>query len=116
MLQGSNETMFSSLVIELGFPNATLIDPNTVSGQLTVSTTGKVFGGTPLNLTGNISIVTDVPSVAFTSTRLAGNVPCSQVLVSMLPLFLEHVPARLRSSDLMRSLLKRGWLGLRNIG
>ncbi|HKA30026.1 MAG TPA: hypothetical protein VKH82_11650, partial [Candidatus Binatia bacterium] len=79
-LQGSNETMFSSLVIGLSFPSATLTDANTISGQLTVTTTGKVFGGTPLNLTGNLSVVTGTPTVAFTSTRLTGNVPCSQVL------------------------------------
>jgi len=84
LLQGSNETMFSSLVIGLGFSNATLTDPDTISGQLTVTPTGKVFGGSPLNLTGNLSIATSPPTVAFTSTRLAGNVPCSQV-VPMFP-------------------------------
>jgi hypothetical protein len=68
------------LVIGLSFSIATMTDPNTVSGQFTVTTTGKVFGGTPLNLTGNISAATDTPTVAFTSTRLMGNAPCSQVL------------------------------------
>jgi hypothetical protein len=80
LLQGSNEMIFSSLVNVLSFPSATLTDPNTVWGQLTVTTSGKVFGGTPLNLTGNLSVATDTPMVAFTSTRLPGNVPCSQVL------------------------------------
>lgn len=52
LLQGSNETMFSSLVIGLSFSSATLIDPNDISGQLAVTTSGTVFGGTPLNVTG----------------------------------------------------------------
>jgi len=80
LLQGSNETLFSSLVIGLSFPSATLADANTISGQLGFTTTGTVFGGSPLNLTGNLSVTPATPTVAFTSARLSGNVPCSQVL------------------------------------
>jgi hypothetical protein len=80
LLQGSNETVFSSLVIGLSFPSATLTDANTISGQLTVTTTGKVFAGTPINLTGALSVTPAGTSTAFTSSRLSGNVPCSQVL------------------------------------
>ena len=72
--------MFSSLVIALSFPSAALIDPDTISGQLTVPTAGKVSGGTPLNLMGSISVTPDGTSTAFTSSRLPGNVPCSQVI------------------------------------
>jgi hypothetical protein len=70
------------VVIGLSFSSATLTDLDTISGQLAVTTSGKVFGGSPLNLTGNLSVVTATPTVAFTSTRLAGNVACSQVLAS----------------------------------
>src|SRR5262249_11356014 len=80
LLQGSNETLFSSLVIALGFPSATLTDVNTISGQLTVPTTGTVFGATPLNLTGSLSVTPSGTSTSFTSSRLSGNVSCSQVL------------------------------------
>ena len=63
----------------LSFSSVTLTDLNDISGQL-VTTSGTVFGGTPLNLTSSLSVTTSTPTVAFTSMRLAGNVGCGPVL------------------------------------
>ena len=46
----------------LSFSSVTLTDLNDISGQL-VTTSGTVFGGTPLNLTSSLSVTTSTSTV-----------------------------------------------------
>jgi hypothetical protein len=79
-LAGTNLIAYSGLHITTSFPTATLTDPNTINGTSAIGTSGTVFGGAPLNLTGPIAVTPTNPTTAFTATHLAGDVPCSQVL------------------------------------
>src|SRR5262249_20742477 len=61
--------------------NGTLSDPMTISGNASFTSTGTVFGSdNPILTSGNINVTPASMSIPFTSTKLAGDVPCSQVL------------------------------------
>lgn len=68
----------------------TLSDPNTITGMVAFGTTGLAFainGASPCNpypSCAQIIVTTDQPMINFTATRLAGDVPCSQV-IAMFP-------------------------------
>ncbi|HVU00206.1 MAG TPA: hypothetical protein VHE30_00590, partial [Polyangiaceae bacterium] len=60
---------------------STLTDPTTLNGTADISTTGQVFGSdNPVLTSGTISVTPTSPSVAFTATKLPGDVPCADVL------------------------------------
>jgi hypothetical protein len=60
------------------------IDANTISGQSAFATTGAVFNTVPHGLMGPIMVTPRSPTIPFTSTRLPGDVPCSEA-VTMFP-------------------------------
>jgi len=70
------------LEITLGFPTATLDGVDTQSRESDFLTAGNVFA--PALFAGPISVTPTDPPTPFTSTRLPGDVPCSEVL-SMFP-------------------------------
>ncbi len=60
---------------------STLTDVDTLEGTGTVSADGLIFGSdNPLLNSGTISIVPKSDHIPFTAMRLAGDVPCSEVL------------------------------------
>jgi hypothetical protein len=79
-LLGSNIMSFSGLDIALSFPSVTLSDADTLSGDSAFATSGTVFDTEPLGLSGPIAVTPDNPTTPFTAARLAGDVPCSDVL------------------------------------
>ncbi len=80
VLAGTNIMAFAGFDIELSFPSATLTDASTLTGDAAFTTSGTVFDTVPLGLSGPISVTPTSPTTAFTSTKLAGDVPCSDVL------------------------------------
>ncbi len=82
-LLGSPLSSFVGLKITTQL-SATLQNATTIAGTANFSASGTVFGSTPTNLSGPISVMPSSPSVSFTSTHMSGNVPCSQVLTQFM--------------------------------
>jgi hypothetical protein len=80
VLLGTSIMAFSGLDIGLSFPAVTLTDADTLTGDSAFATAGTVFDTQPLGLSGPISVTPDNPTTPFTAARLAGDVPCSEVL------------------------------------
>jgi hypothetical protein len=60
---------------------STLTDATTITGTAQFSSTGMVFGSNnPILTSGNINVTPSSNAIPFTATKLAGNVPCSEVL------------------------------------
>ncbi len=79
-LLGNTIQSFVGLDLTLSFPSATLTDANTITGDSAFTTMGTVFDTNPLHLMGPINVTPSSPTTPFVSTRLPGDVPCSQVL------------------------------------
>jgi hypothetical protein len=60
---------------------STLSDASTITGTASFSSTGMVFGSNnPILSSGNIDVTPSSNAVAFTATKLAGDVGCAEVL------------------------------------
>jgi len=72
---------YVGLDIKVAMKATTLTNANTITGTTSFTTDGKVFGSNNALLTmGTISVTPSSSSIAFTATKLAGAVACSDVL------------------------------------
>jgi hypothetical protein len=78
-LLGSQLSTYVGLTIHATL-SATLQNATTLGGMTSFTSSGQVFGATPIQLTGPIAVSPSSPTSPLTATRIAGNVPCSQVV------------------------------------
>jgi len=73
---------FTGLTINTSL-TSTLTNATTITGTASFASTGVVFGSdNPILTSGNINVTPSSNAIPFTATKLAGNVPCSEVLMN----------------------------------
>jgi hypothetical protein len=80
---GTPVEALSALTIPTSITSATLTDTNTIDGSLGFSAHGQIWQTNNASYPpGVLTVTTDAPTTPFTAKKLAGNVPCSTVVVS----------------------------------